>query len=292
MRNTREAAARGTGLAATGAGGAVPYDEKTFFESFYRANVSGTPQDHMTIGAVSEPEARFHYNATENSIIRALLSLSPPPPPGMLAAWNLLRRRRGARLLDVGSGTGHWIDFMRQLFHVTEAVGVEITEQMCAFLREKYGPGGGVTVLQADVAADGFGAEAVGGAVDYVTAVGVMFHVVDDARWRRAVANLAAALRPGGLMIVGDDFGVETRDVQFHATDEFASWREFDAAKAAEGAARVNKRVRSLADWQAAAGACGLQMVALVRTDRDPRITTPENDVLVLRRAAEGEGRP
>jgi hypothetical protein len=46
---------------------------------------------------------------------------------------------------------------------------------------------------------------------------------------------------------------------------------------------RATKRLRSLADWTAAAAAARLTIVDLVGSDRDPNLTTPENDVLVLR---------
>jgi hypothetical protein len=109
-----------------------------------------------------------------------------------------------------------------------------------------------------------------------------MFHIVDDERWARAIANLARVLEPGGVMIVGGDFGTETRDAQFHASDHFESWNEQAASVADKN--RVNKRVRSLADWHNAAAKHGLAIADLVRSDREPGIATPENDILVLLR--------
>jgi hypothetical protein len=154
---------------------------------------------------------------------------------------------------------------------------------MAEFLRRKYAGQPPVTILKADVVEDDI-APQVGGPVDYVSAIGVMFHIVEDARWERAVANLAAVLKPGGLMFVGGDFGPRTRDVQFHAVDRFESWSEHGRAFAADGAHRVNKRVRSLAAWHELASRRGLEIVDLVRADREPGIMTPENDLLVLHR--------
>jgi SAM-dependent methyltransferase len=261
-----------------------PVDERSFFECYYRLSVEGEPSDRMTIGRVTELESRFHYNATENSILRALARLEPPPPQAMSRAWTELQRRRNLRLLDVGSGTGHWVDFFRHVLLVQDAVAVEITRQMAEHLRRKYAGDPGVTVLEADVVQEDL-LERIGDPVDYVSAIGVLFHIVDDARWERAMAHLAAALRRGGLLFVGGEFGARTSDVQFHGQDRFESWREFQTP-ARDGEVRVNKRVRSLARWHALTRALDLEIVDLVRSDREPTITTPENDVLVLRRPA------
>lgn len=260
----------------------VPYDEKEFFQSFYSANVQGAPKDHMTIGWITDPEARFHYNSVENSIIRGVLRRSPPPPNALVGAWRVASQRRAPRLLDVGSGTGHWIDFMRDVFYAKQCIGVELAGQMAAFLREKYAGNPDVTILERNVCDDDFGPTTLGGPVDYVTAIGVMFHIVDDIRWRQALRNLAGCLNIGGLMFVGDEAGAQTRNKEFHHSDSFRTWREFKQAAASKDEVRVSKRVRSIADWGAAAMDAGLRVVDVVRSDREPVITTPENDVIVL----------
>jgi SAM-dependent methyltransferase len=263
----------------------IPHDEAKFFESFYRVSIEGEPTDRMTIGGITEAETRFHYNATENSILSAFSRLEPLPTMAMGRAWSEMRRRRQLRLLDVGSGTGHWIDFFRDVLLVTQAVGIEITQSMAEFLERKYAADSNVLVLRDDVASEAFNAARIGAPVDYVSAIGVMFHIVDDARWRQAVRHLALVLKPGGIMFVGGDFGPKTRNVQFHRQDEFDNWKSTVVSAPVEQV-QVNKRVRSLSDWQAAANNAGLVLVDLVRSDRDESFTTPENDVLVLRRPA------
>lgn len=263
--------------------GIVPYDAKTFFESFYGSTVRGEPEDWMTIGATTEHEARFHYNAVENSILRALARLEPLPRGAAINAWRMLQRRRGLRVLDVGSGTGHWIDFFREALFATEVVGIELNDQMADHLRRRYASEASVTILGADITEPGL-AVRIGEPVDYVSAIGVMFHIVEDPLWKRAVQNLAAILKPGGLLFVGGDFGPRTRDAQLHAIDRFQSWQEHNRALESEGRRRVNKRVRSLAAWSALIERSGLELVDLVRSDREPGIMTPENDVLVARR--------
>ena len=267
-----------------GTPGRVPYKPKAYFESCYRATVQGDPTDSMTIGVITEMESRFHYNSVENSIIRVMARLRPPPSSSMVRATEVLERRRGLRLLDVGSGTGHWIDFMVQCLYVSEAVGTEITDQMLEFLHRKYADRSDVAVMRADIAEPSFSADLIGGTVDYVTAIGVMFHLVDDERWKRAVANIAGVLEIGGLAFIGGEFGPRTEDVELAKADHFDDWKEYGRIRPGDGPRVVTKRVRSLADWHRVTMACGLRSVDLVRSDREPQITTPENDILVLRR--------
>lgn len=250
-------------------------DERGWRKSFYCATVDGEPADWMTIGPVCEPEARFHYNAVENAIIEALTKLYPIPE--MRKVWRFAQSRAEWRVLDVGSGTGHWIDFFLEVYLAAQVTGIELTAQMAGFLREKYAGEDSVQILQADVS-EPLTIEPV----DIVSAIGVMFHIIDDARWLKAIENLASVLKNEGLMIVGGDFGDETRDVQFHKTDRFNSWAEHDAAEGA--AAKVNNRVRSFDAWQHAASEFDLEVVDLVRTARHLGIWTPENNVLVLRK--------
>jgi SAM-dependent methyltransferase len=260
---------------------AAEFEARTFFSSYYRATARGQIVDSMTIGTVSEPEARFHYNASENSIIRCLTKFAPigNQPPGV---WRFAQARRAWHVLDVGSGTGHWLDFYLDVYLVKAITAVEFVPQMAEFLRTKYAGRPEVTVLRADVANDPLPDQQF----DIVNAIGVMFHIVDDQLWRQTVVRLLAALKPDGLMLIGGDFGAETRNVQFHRTDHFESWSEHDSTKAPTQL--VNKRVRSLAEWTRLAGELGAVVAEVIRSDTASGIRTPENDLLVLRRAPAG----
>jgi SAM-dependent methyltransferase len=249
----------------------VPYDAKRFFESWHRASPASL-SDADTIAAERGSLAtRFHYNAVENSIIECLAGRNLPRP---------------VRVLDVGSGAGHWIDFYFEVFGAEEAVGIEISEPAVQALVERYADVPGVTIVEADIGDRGFELD---GEFEIVNAIGVMFHLVDDDRWERAVAALGRRLAPGGVFVVGGHFGHVTQNVQFHRTDSFSSWDDFRSAAGEK--ALVNQRIRSLRRWRRCAARAGLRVAGVCRTRQSGSLQTPENNVLVLERDAERRAR-
>ncbi len=142
------------------------------------------------LGGVAYPElpdrfnARF-YRASEAAARRALrrVGLEPSTPP--------------ARVLDVGSGTGHWIDFW-QRFGAREIVGVDLTEVAVEQLSRRWPEH---RFVRADVSGPELPVE---GPFDAVTAMSVLLHIPDEAAFSRAVRNLGRLLRAGGVAIVLD----------------------------------------------------------------------------------------
>jgi trans-aconitate methyltransferase len=241
-----------------------PYEAARYFDSYYTA--AGELTDRITIGpAVSELHSRYHYNAVENAIIRALLHC---------------RLRERPAVFDLGPGAGHWIDFYRGTFGAAQVCALDISKACADRLRDKYAGAAGVEILCGDVAEPTFSLEQ---RFDIVNAIGVVFHIVDDARWQQALVNMRRLLRDDGVMVVGGEFGWITQNVQFHASDEFDTLEAMRQA-AAGGEVRINKRIRSLARWKKAARAAGLRVKVLIRTANVGEILTPENNVLVLER--------
>lgn len=244
-----------------------PYDAKRFFDSYYRATGAAGLSDRTTISPYTNRfESTFHYNSVENSIILSLTGRALPDAP---------------RVLDVGSGAGHWIDFYREVLGASMVTSVDISPIDVRNLRTRYKSVKGVKVVEADVAQDSFD---LGARFDIVNAVGVLFHIVDDARWEQALRNLRHHLADDGLLVVGGQFGYITQNVQFHETDDFSDFDELRATRAP--VVLVNKRIRSIGRWRSTAERVGLRIVSLQRTKHDRRIRTPENNVLVLQRSA------
>ena len=102
----------------------------------------------------------------------------------------------GARVLDVGCGTGFWTDYYTA--RGSRYTGVDIAQVSVDRLAARYPA---QVFLRADVS-DGV----PGGPYDIVNVFDVLYHVTDDARWEAALRHLAGALAPGGLLLVTDRF--------------------------------------------------------------------------------------
>lgn len=106
------------------------------------------------------------------------------------------------RVLDVGAGTGFYVE--RWLRLGAEVTGVDITDVAVRELQARFPAG---RFLQGDIG-EPLGGELAGlvRSFDVVSAFDVLFHIVDDAQYAQALANIAALLRPDGLFLWSDNF--------------------------------------------------------------------------------------
>lgn len=224
----------------------MPYDKGAYFESFYRSTLHKEFSDGITLRPNYNPLfVRFHYNEVENLIIQYFASRPAPSD---------------AQVLDIGSGAGHWIDFFLDVFRARRVVGVEISRSAAEALRSKYEGVDRVRIVEGDISSADFDLKQE---FDIISAIGVMFHIVDDRAWEEAVMNVGKHLGPTGTAVVGGQFGFGTRNVQFHNIDHFESW---DQAAAAKGeVALVNKRIRSLRYWKRCVARAGLKVDSVMR---------------------------
>ncbi|MFB7937158.1 class I SAM-dependent methyltransferase [Streptomyces sp. NPDC056049] len=114
------------------------------------------------------------------------------------AAWlgTLVPASGVRRLLDVGSGPGVVTTLLAEAFPYAEAVAVDATPELLERARaraEAQGLGHRVTTLRAELPAD----NAALGEADLLWAGNSLHHIGDQ---RAAIADLAEALRPGGLI--------------------------------------------------------------------------------------------
>lgn len=147
---------------------------------------------------------------------------------------------RGKNVLDVGSGTGFWVDLWRREGAATVS-GSDLVPAAVDRLRERF-PGS--DFAPADITER---APFPDRGFDTVSIMSVLHHVVDENRFERALANLQSQLAEDGALIVLDPLVVRGR------------WMP----PAADSAHNV---VRTLPRWQAAAATAGLRVAAIVPT--------------------------
>ncbi|MEZ5332962.1 MAG: class I SAM-dependent methyltransferase [Thermoanaerobaculia bacterium] len=101
----------------------------------------------------------------------------------------------GRSILDVGSGGGFWLDVLSAR-GPARLSAVEWTRVAARRLEARYPR---VDVRCVDISSPEL---ELPGPFDLVTAISVLFHVVDDAAFERALSHLAANVAPGGWLLL------------------------------------------------------------------------------------------
>jgi len=142
-------------------------------------------------------------------------------------------------VFDVGAGTGFWIDWWRGR-GVGRVDGCDLVAEAVARLNERFDPsGGGVRV------ADITDPAGLGDArYELVSCQNVLLHVTDDDLFRRALANVASLVAPGGALVL-------TEPILLHSEYE----RPYDPEK--------HSRARPLAAYRDPLEAAGLRLDAV-----------------------------
>lgn len=104
-----------------------------------------------------------------------------------------------ARVLDVGSGTGFYIDEWRRA-GAGSVVGSDLTHEATRQLGERFPD---LEIVQLDISAEPpFPPDSF----DAASAFDVLFHIVEEDRYRSAIANIATLLRDGGYFFFSENF--------------------------------------------------------------------------------------
>jgi len=105
-----------------------------------------------------------------------------------------------AEVLDVGAGTGFYIDRWKEL-GVRSVAGIDLTDASVALLRQKYPES---EFYRLDIG-DGMG-DLRGRRFDLISCMDVLFHIVDDARYGVAIRSMHDLLNPRGLFVLSEHF--------------------------------------------------------------------------------------
>lgn len=225
------------------------FQAQAFFDDHY--GQAAQLSDAATISPTYDPmHARLHYNAVEGSILRALVDRDPAS----------IRTA-----LDIGSGSGHWIDFLISVFDPERCVGTEFSTPSLEFLQEKYADDARIEILANDITK-----EPPTGEYDVISAIGVLFHIVGDGELLTALENLRSVLAPNGVILAGGHFGWLSRDIMFTRS---------------ETGILVTKRIRSLQWWRKRCANLDLRVSRVIRTKNPRGFLFPENNLLLIEHA-------
>lgn len=166
------------------------YSMHRYWEERLRQNFDLTGAGHAGLGR--------HYNAW---LYKARLEALEK---GLASIGRTLQ---GTCVLEAGCGTGFYTEYCRRQ-GVYTYVGVDITSVSVEILQERYPE---FRFIRADITE-----QTIEGEFDIVLAADVLFHIVDDAAFERAVQNLCSVLLPHGLLIISDVFPKCTTQVAPH----------------------------------------------------------------------------
>lgn len=151
-------------------------------------------------GGIEPSESRVlsaaHYGFTGGLIAKAFVEVNHEP----------------RQVLDIGSGSGRWLDWYTENFRAS-VHGVEFVDELAANLRAR-----GYDVAHADVH-DFLSRDTR--TYDTINAIGVMHHILPDAKAVEVLRFCMERLAPGGVMVVGSFF----RRFPVQYVDEFGIYK-------------------------------------------------------------------
>jgi len=105
-----------------------------------------------------------------------------------------------SKALDVGCGSGFYIERWKEL-NIGSLVGIDITKIAIDELAARHP---GYLFYQMDISEEVL--PIIDMQFDFISAFDVLFHIVDDSKFEKAVYNIYLLLKPGGLLLWSDNF--------------------------------------------------------------------------------------
>ena len=118
-----------------------------------------------------------------------------------------------ARILDIGSGTGFYINLLQERGY-KNVTGLDITETAVNNLSQRFS---GYQFIRADIS-DQEPIPLEEGSFDLITCFDVLFHIVDDQRFEVAIGRISKLLKPGGNFLFSDNFVRKEERRQHHVS--------------------------------------------------------------------------
>lgn len=160
-----------------------PFNPRAYWEARLAGHLDlrGVGRRDMSLGY-----NKWAYEVRRRVFLRTLQALD--------VCWS------SAEVLDVGAGTGFYIDCWKEL-SVRSVAGIDLTDASVAFLQQRYPES---EFYRLDIGDEP--GELGGRRFDVISCMDVLFHIVDDARYGTAIRNMHDLLKPHGLFVFSEHF--------------------------------------------------------------------------------------
>lgn len=130
---------------------------------------------------------------------------------------------KGSSVFEIATGTGVYVEMWKQL-GIERMAGIDISQAATDLVQKRFPE---YSFNKYDVSEPGL-ETAVGRDFDLVTAIDVLYHVVDNEKFATALDNIAKTIKPGGLFVVHERF-LKNNERKF----SYIRWRTLDSYVAA-----------------------------------------------------------
>jgi 2-polyprenyl-3-methyl-5-hydroxy-6-metoxy-1,4-benzoquinol methylase len=115
----------------------------------------------------------------------------------LLDKWDINLANK--KLLDIGSGTGYYIDYYKKR-NASGVSGLDLSKTSVDYLKSKYPE---FNFHVEDIS--GPSLEYLG-TFDFISAISVIYHVIDNRKFSQTLINLSVLCKPGGYLLISDAF--------------------------------------------------------------------------------------
>lgn len=159
------------------------YNPEEFWRNRYR-EIDITKSGHIDLPATYN---EWLYRRKKDCLLKALNKAAFDPTK--------------SSVLEIATGTGVYVSLWSHL-GIERMSGIDISQAATDAVKQRFPS---YSFTKYDVSEPGL-AETVGKDYDLVTAIDVLYHVVDDDKFNAALKNLAQTTRPGGLLVIHERF--------------------------------------------------------------------------------------
>lgn len=178
---------------------------------------------------MTQSDIRVHYEQQWQSALHQKTGTSEPRSDVLCKVQepiykNLLRAhlRNVERVLDVGSGSGHWLSFFMEQFSPKRLVGVDFTQSSVDFLKAHYQSNSetNIDIIQADITETFELPERF----DCINIANVLFHIPEDSKFDQTLQNLRKLVDENGVVVTTEylpEITYRTKMMKVRSASEF-----------------------------------------------------------------------